>query len=119
MNNHPVLDIERFWENFSELKHLLPSLMASFEKQCPHSLARIETAIQAGDANAMRTAAHAFKGVLFQIFATRSGKVAEELEQRGRAGSLDGAPELYTLLATEVDLLLNEIRTIDFSDSAA
>jgi len=117
--NEPILDTQKFWENFGDLKHLVPSLMASFEKQCPGSLARIEAAVQAKDANALRSAAHAFKGVLFQIFATRSGLLAEELELLGRKGTTEGAEEICRRLSGEVALLLKAVSELDYSRAAA
>jgi HPt (histidine-containing phosphotransfer) domain-containing protein len=114
-----ILDTQKFWENFRDLKHLVPSLMASFVKQCPGSLARIEAAISAGDAAALKSAAHAFKGVLFQIYAPRSGALAEDLERRGRAGSTEGAREVYDQLVVEIELLLSAIQGLDYERNAA
>jgi hypothetical protein len=86
VSDFPILDKAKFWETFGELKHLVPSLMATFEKQCTNSLKRIEDALLAAD--------------------------PDELERRGRAGRLEDARELYRQLTGEIGLLLQEIRAL-------
>lgn len=57
-------------------------------------VAAIEAAVRAGDAAALVRPAHTLKSASFTVGALRVGELGRTLEQRGRAGQLDGTDVL-------------------------
>ena len=67
---------------------LLDKLLAKFQDQSVHSLARLETALEAGDAQALRAGAHALKGSSANLTARSLARAAEALEHAAAEGRL-------------------------------
>jgi HPt (histidine-containing phosphotransfer) domain-containing protein len=62
----------------------------------------IRSAVEAGDATALSSAAHTIKGALGIFGAEPARSIAEELENLGRGGRVDGARELLARLGDAV-----------------
>jgi HPt (histidine-containing phosphotransfer) domain-containing protein len=58
-------------------------------------------AIAAGDADALRKAAHALKGSSANLGAQQVSAVSAELEKLGRSGTVQGAEALFARLESE------------------
>jgi HPt (histidine-containing phosphotransfer) domain-containing protein len=68
-------------------------LVDTYLEDAVEQLAALDAAIEAGDAAALTRPAHSLKSSSLNVGALDLGKVSLELEERGRAGQLDGAAE--------------------------
>ena len=85
-------------------------LVELFLEIYPDSLRRIEAAVQQQDADAIREAAHQFKGSLNFIHAEPAVAAAKKLEQAGRLGEIGPASPALDELLSEVEQLSGELR---------
>ena len=81
---------------------LLRTLVGVFKADRPHRMNEIEVALRAQDPAALSAGAHTIKGALSVFGVEPARSIAEELENMGRAGSLEGADELYARLEEAV-----------------
>jgi len=88
----------------------LRELADLFFQEAPALLTRIREALAAGDASALRHAAHTLKGAAAVFGADPTSDLARELEYRGRDEALDDAERDVARLQTEVDRLLTALR---------
>src|SRR5690606_33009924 len=79
-------------------RQLLGEIIELFRRDCPSMLANIVAAIRAGSAEDLRKSAHALKGALANVGGEAARNAAAELEDMGRAASLDGAPAVLARL---------------------
>jgi HPt (histidine-containing phosphotransfer) domain-containing protein len=73
----------------------------------------IEAAVEEGDAEALRSAAHSLKGSSLQMNVDGVADLCLELEERGDEGRLDGAGDLAEEARAsleEAERVLNEMR---------
>lgn len=100
--DRPV-DRERLFEMADQLggPGLILDLIGLLFDEAPKYLARMEEAAKAGDADALRRAAHTLKSSAGQLSATDLSGMARELEARGEAGEMDGAVEAVADLRGE------------------
>jgi two-component system sensor histidine kinase/response regulator len=99
---HKVLDRDDLMERVDGDAEFLRELAGIFDEDCPKLLARMETAIQTGDAQELERAAHTLKGSVANFGATTAKDVAFTLERMGRSGQLDSAEQLYSALEEEI-----------------
>jgi two-component system, sensor histidine kinase and response regulator len=95
---------------------LLRTLVSVFKADRPKRMEEIENALDAGDSMALSAAAHTIKGALSVFGAEPARSLAEDLENRGRTGQVDGVRDLVerleeAVLATEqaLDGFLREL----------
>jgi PAS domain S-box-containing protein len=69
---------------------LLIEVIDIFIKDAPARLEAMQSALAAGNAQAMEKAAHALKGACAYVGAMRMYDLCKNLEDRGRAGSMEG-----------------------------
>lgn len=74
-----------------------------FFENAPGKIQAIRTAIDKGDAKALHVAAHSLKSSSSYLGATKLSAMAKELENMGRAGSVEGAKEKLERLELEYD----------------
>lgn len=84
---------------------LLQDMVEILAEDGPGLLEALAGAVNEGDAERVRKTAHKLKGSLGYFHPRRAAAMAKELEDRGRQGELDGAPELLDSLRQEVTLL--------------
>jgi two-component system, sensor histidine kinase and response regulator len=77
------------------------NLIKTFLDDAPKRMAVIRTAVSESDAVALGLAAHALKGALSLIGATKAAGTARNLQAMGRLGTLEGAPAELAVLETE------------------
>jgi two-component system, sensor histidine kinase and response regulator len=87
-------------------------LIKTFLGDAPKRLAEIRRAVAESDAGALGSAAHALKGSLSLIGATRAAGTARNLQAMGRLGTLDGAPVELAVLETEFAELRRELAAL-------
>lgn len=104
-----VLDLERIEMLSSLVKDgvsFFERTVAAFSSQAGVQLEAIRAAIDAGDAGALRTAAHQLKGAALNLGLPRVSTAALALEELGIAGSTEGAGPLLAALTRDVDLAI-------------
>ncbi len=75
---------------YNGAKPLVRELIEMFLEECPKLLAKVETAVQNGEADGIRRTAHTLKGSAGVLLATDIQSHAAELERMGKSGDLDG-----------------------------
>jgi signal transduction histidine kinase/HPt (histidine-containing phosphotransfer) domain-containing protein/ActR/RegA family two-component response regulator len=84
-------------------------LTDAFRKDAPKTLAQIRSALKAGDAEKVASAAHLFKGAVGIFGAPRAVAAARNLQTMGRAGNLSNAPDELRDLETAYEELIREL----------
>ncbi|MBN8455716.1 Hpt domain-containing protein, partial [Accumulibacter sp.] len=82
---------------------LVQKVVAAYLGDAPTRLAQLQAAAAAGDAEALRRAAHALKSSSANVGAEPLAALCKELEALGRQGDVDGAGTL--LAAAEAELM--------------
>jgi two-component system, sensor histidine kinase and response regulator len=91
---------------------LLAEISRLFVEDAPVHLQRIRAAIDARDAGALRSAAHALKGAAGLFDANQVVEHAHILEEMGRSAALDGVEAVWRDFAVHLDHLLNTLRVL-------
>ncbi|MDP1827301.1 MAG: Hpt domain-containing protein [Archangium sp.] len=103
------LDWGALRENCAGDESLVNEVLDLFRGEAGALLSDVGKAIDAGDAVAVKRAAHRLKGALVSLGARPSTERARALEACGGAGELATAPDLYAQLETEMARLLSVI----------
>ena len=100
---------------------LLAEVIDLFLSDCPKRLADIKAAVDAGDAEQLRTAAHALKGAAGTIAAASVFEASQMLERLGAERKIDAAPAAFRHLSQEAAALMDTLRGLrnGTPDSAA
>jgi PAS domain S-box-containing protein len=80
---------------------LLVELIDSYLQETPPLLAALRRCLDENDATGVRQAAHPLKSSSRDFGASRLSELAKDLEDMGKAGTLDGAGALLTLAESE------------------
>ena len=89
---------------------LLTEVSRVFLEDCPERLAAIRSAIEARDANRVRTSAHALKGAAANLSARGLFEAASTLERLGAESRLDAAEAASRLVAAEASNVMDALR---------
>jgi CheY-like chemotaxis protein/HPt (histidine-containing phosphotransfer) domain-containing protein len=100
-----VFDVVRARSRLGGDRRLLRELIAIFRADRPALMNKIRGAMAAGDAEALRRAAHALKGALGTLDAPRAYRAAIRVEESARNGDLSRARRLVDTLSAELTLL--------------
>ncbi|WP_372832766.1 PAS domain-containing protein [Pontibacterium sp.] len=84
---------------------ILKELVELFYDECPKLMSEIHATLAAGDAVALRRAAHTLKGTVAVFAAKRTVASALKLELMAREAELDAAPEALSALESDVERL--------------
>ena len=106
-----VLDIQGTLARLGGDRELLTDMTTFCLEDSPPLFAKIEAAVASGDAQALRRAAHALKGLLLNSGGLRAANAANLLEGAGQTGVLTNADDLVRSLAGELELLTDAIHT--------
>jgi CheY-like chemotaxis protein len=93
----------------SEDPALLREMAEAFRNAAPVLLGKLERAVAAKDADAIRTSAHALRGMLANFGANGATEVAQQLENDAESSRIDGARDLAHKLARGVTLLKTQL----------
>lgn len=77
----------------------------AFLAEAPREVEALRAAIAADDPASVIRPAHTIKGMSVNLGARRVTELARTIEERARAGSLDGAPEAVAALGMALDEL--------------
>jgi signal transduction histidine kinase/CheY-like chemotaxis protein len=116
-----ALDRDELMERLGGDAELLAEVIDLFLSDCPKRLADIKAAVDAGDAERLRTTAHALKGAAGTIAAASVFEASQTLERLGAERRLDPAPAAFRHLSQEAATLMDALRGLrnGTSDSAA
>jgi two-component system sensor histidine kinase/response regulator len=101
-------DAHKFLEKLGRDESLLREITDIFLDETPKLIARLQQAIQVGNAELVETTAHSLKGEL-SYFGSAGTNQARELERMGREKNLTEAAGLTSFL-DEVTSLMNVVR---------
>jgi HPt (histidine-containing phosphotransfer) domain-containing protein len=87
-------------------------LIDTFLGDAPRMLADMRQALDAGDADSFRRAAHSFKSNSATFGAESLAAHAKELEMMGKAGTLDGALPKLAQLEAEYNQVRSELEKL-------
>ena len=94
-------------------KSIARNLVNTFLQDAPKKLAVIRRAVSESDSGALAAAAHALKGSLSLMGATKAAGTARNLQAMGRLGVLDGAPAELAVLEAEFQELQKQLIAIE------
>ncbi len=102
----PVFDRAALLERVEGDADLLSAIVDVFLEDAPNAIRAIDVAQAAGDASALRLAAHALKGASASISAEALRAAAHDLEHLAHAGRLTDAPGAVTRVRDELTALV-------------
>jgi CheY-like chemotaxis protein len=105
MNDIPAVDMERLQEFTEGDPANLTELATLYVKQTSQQLEQLQAAIKTGDAPGVRRIAHSCAGASATCGMKRIVPLLRDLEEQGDAGKLTTAPELYTQVVQEFELI--------------
>jgi two-component system, sensor histidine kinase and response regulator len=98
----PAVDLEAIMERIDGDAELLRELVGLYLNDEARLLEEIAGAIAAGDADALRRAAHTLKGAVSNFCAPAGWSAAQALELAGRDARMSEAPALLATLHAEL-----------------
>ncbi|MEZ4385033.1 MAG: PAS domain S-box protein [Nannocystaceae bacterium] len=93
-----IVDREAVLERLGGDRRLLRRIIELFRENAPSLVRELEEAVARGDARRVKHDAHRLAGMLSNFNAAAAQGLARQLEERARAGSLDGGAELLVAL---------------------
>ena len=100
-------------------RQLAADICRLFAQEAPAYLARIRAALDAGDCDALRQAAHAYKGAVSNFDVRAVVEAAHELEEMGALRDVSGAERSWQSIQRESQDLVNMLGQLTFDDLAA
>ncbi|MBL8420237.1 MAG: response regulator [Dechloromonas sp.] len=91
---------------------LVNKVIGAYLADTPPRLAQLRAAAEAGDAEALRKAAHALKSSSANVGAEQLAALCKELEMIGRKGTVDGAKTLLEDVESEFPCVLAALQVI-------
>jgi signal transduction histidine kinase/DNA-binding response OmpR family regulator len=93
-------------------RQLLSEISRLFVDDAPNHLERIRKALDEGDAEGVRRAAHALKGAAANFEADAVVAAARALEEAGRANDLGDADAMWRTIKVETDRLVDKLQRL-------
>lgn len=90
----------------------LVEVVTAFLEDSPQHVQAMQTALAAGDAQALMRAAHSLKGSCGNFGAARLQALCAELEARSRENQLDGLAPITARAAVEYATLVEQLRVL-------
>ncbi len=109
MKNLPPVDMDRLHEFSEGNPENLTELATLYVKQTAQQLDQLQAAVKTSDAPGVRRIAHSCAGASATCGMQRIVPLLRELEHQGEAGKLTNAPELFTQVVTEFELIRNTL----------
>jgi CheY-like chemotaxis protein len=100
-----VLDYASLMESVGESEEILQEIVGLFRERKVESLQAIRAAMDAGDMETLYRSAHALKGSVGSMRAQSAFEAALNLEQIGRRGQAESAPDALKLLLEQLERL--------------
>jgi len=100
-----ALDLEKALSHTGGDRRLLKELVALYRADAPVSMRKIERAVRANDARALKDSAHALKGSVATVGGAAGRHAAGRLEDLGKSGKLETAEAALAVLRQEMATL--------------
>jgi HPt (histidine-containing phosphotransfer) domain-containing protein len=107
----PVLDLEGALSRLGGDQNLFADLAGFVLEDALPLFNELTRAATANDAEAVRSRAHALKGLVAGCGGVRAAHVAEQLENAGQSRDLRSAQKLLVVLKTELDEFIHALRS--------
>jgi CheY-like chemotaxis protein len=107
------VDRAQLMERLGGDERLLADIVQVFLADCPVRLAAIKAAVDALDAESIRTTAHALKGAAANLSASGLFSATEALERIGAENRLDAAEAAWRQLSVEAVSVIDTLRRFD------
>jgi two-component system sensor histidine kinase/response regulator len=111
----PSLDRHSLLERLGGDEELMQAVLRIFLEDCPKRLADIKSAVEACDAERIRTSAHALKGAAGNLSAIGLFEAARTLERIGQEGRIDAADAAWRELSAEAAHVLDALSRLEIS----
>jgi HPt (histidine-containing phosphotransfer) domain-containing protein len=103
------LNRDELLERLGGDEQLVQEVVRLFLDDCPRRLADLKAAVEARDAEQIRTTAHALKGAAGNLSAMALFEAARTLERMAHENQLDAADAVWRQLSTEADHVLDAL----------
>jgi two-component system sensor histidine kinase/response regulator len=111
-SNPELLDRSAMLACVSSNPQLLQTVVALFLKYCPDLLSDVRVAVVAGDCEALKAAAHTFRGSGSNFLSTAAVQAVTRLEQMARESQMLSAADELSTLEKEIALHEPELRAL-------
>ena len=109
-----LVDLERLEDTTAGDPEILQEIVDLFERDLPHQIERLRTAIDQQAPDAVRAAAHELRGAVM-VFGDGAAEPLNRLEELGKAGRLDQAGELLSRAEELLAALTEKLRALTTS----
>jgi len=110
-----AIDREAMMTRLGGDKDLFGDVVRLFLDDCPKRLVAIKAAVNARDAEGIRTTSHALKGAAGNLSANGLFEAARTLERIGAEARLDAAEAGWRLLSAEASIVIDALRRFEVS----
>jgi HPt (histidine-containing phosphotransfer) domain-containing protein len=94
----------------AELEDIIEDLVEAFLQDAPGRITAIESAVQSGDAESIRLAAHAYKSSAATMYAHQLAGLLRLMELAGGEGDADRATSLLPQVKQAHDAIMDQLR---------
>jgi protein-histidine pros-kinase len=109
----PTFDKFALLESVGGDKNLLREVVGLFlDSDAPRLIAELRDAAAKRDATALESTAHALKGLLGELCATRAAEMARQLEADGRSGDLAELDPRAAALLAEIEKIKSQLQKL-------
>ena len=112
----PLIDVGEIEELLGSDNELLAQIVELFAETYAETLADLEAAIAAKQAESIRRHAHTLKDMVANLGAKRPAQQAFEIETMGRDDALDGIEDKYELLKGLLSAFHQTLLEVKFAD---
>ena len=106
-----------FWDRIGEDFEMMRELVDLFAQETPELLKAIEDAVQQGSAVDVQRFSHKMKGSALQFSGTAAVVAAAALENMGKEGRLEEAPQAFARLSETVANLKTVLHSMAYGDA--
>ena len=101
----PILDIDGTLARFGGDKNLFIEMSGIVLEDAPRVFSNLRSAVESHDATAIRSHAHALRGLLAGCGGVRAAKAAQILEDAGNSARLENSSQMLAALNAEFESL--------------
>lgn len=110
---HEPLDLRALTELQALMGSDFGTLVQTFLADSEQRIEAVAAALERGDADGIRRAAHSFKGSSGNMGALRLSELCREMEERGRSEQLEDAPVLLSSLRVEFEAVKEALASLN------
>jgi HPt (histidine-containing phosphotransfer) domain-containing protein len=107
-----VFNLESTMETVMDSEALFQQIAEMLIENCPNHIAKIKSAINENDSDALEREAHSLKGAVGNFGADNAYEAAFHLEKLGKNGDMASAAEGLSNLEKELGELITELKLV-------